>query len=257
MDSDSDSDYECMHESTIKTENSIIVCKDCGLNLEEDSLVDNENVYYGASDTRYSSNPTRHHYRKEIERTLYADLEKLGFPKEIIERANDYYKEIIKNNIYRAKNRSAIIFGCVFRVYKDINEPRTPNDLATIFKINKKIMSKGLKIFSSVFPDIPQKEISPVDLIPKLLNDLGVNKSIASIYYDDIILIYNFVEKRSILFKQSNPQSVAAGIVYCYLKLKKIDITKKDYSKIVKLTDITFTKIAKNTGEIIGQKIRC
>jgi transcription initiation factor TFIIIB Brf1 subunit/transcription initiation factor TFIIB len=252
--SDSDSsDEECSHTQTSNIDGST-VCMICGLKVDE-ALLDNETRYYGAADTRYTKDPSRHNQRKNEERSLYSDLEPLGFPQEIIERANTYYKEIIKDKIYRAGNRMSIVFACTYHAYADMQEPRVPMELAAKFKLDKKGISNGLKTFSHVFRKRPGKKyIDAMDLVPKLLSELHIEKSRHKTCKDDIQTIYDFVQSKSRTFNSSNPQSIAAGLVYYYLKLNDVPITRSEFSKVVHLTDITFTKIATDTHKVLGNQ---
>jgi len=238
-------DFEkCSHAQTSEFDGSTL-CIICGEKIDE-LLVDNEVRYYGVNDTRYSKDPNRHNQRKQEDRSLYADLEAFGFPLQVIERANDYYKKIIENSIYRAGNRMAIVFACAFHAYADIHEPRDPLEFAQIFKLDKKGISNGLKIFSATFPKRPGKHnMSPIDLVPKILDDLKIDKKVISIVITDITYIYDCVKTKSKSLISSNPRSIAAGLVYFYLKLLDEDkISRSTFSKVVKLTDITYTKIA-------------
>lgn len=191
-----DSEPECLHAQTSNIDGST-VCTVCGLKVDE-ALLDNETRYYGAADTRYTKDPSRHNQRKNEERSLYTDLEPLGFPQEIIERANTYYKKIIENKIYRAGNRMSIVFACTYHAYADMQEPRTPAELAAKFKLDKKGISNGLKTFSRIFRKRPQKKyIDAMDLVPKLLSELNVEKKAQKRCEDDIQTIYNFVQSKS------------------------------------------------------------
>lgn len=256
MDDDSSStdDEQCQHERSTTIDGSS-VCLTCGEKVEE-ILLDNETRFYGSSDTRYSSDPSRHNKRKNEERSLYTDLEPLGFPQEIIERANDYYKIIIKDKIYRAGNRQSIVFACTYHAYSDVMEPRVPGELAKAFKLDKKGISNGLKTFSKVFRKRPQKKyIDAMDLVPKLVSDLHIDKTLQKSCIDDMKQIYAFVQSKSKTFNSSNPQSIAAGLVYYYLKLHSVQITRTDFSQVVKLTDITFTKIATDIHKVLGNNM--
>ncbi len=250
--SDSDSE-KCSHTQTSNID-GCTVCMICGLKVDE-VLLDNETRYYGAADTRYTKDPSRHNQRKNEERSLYSDLEPLGFPQEIIERANTYYKEIIKDKIYRAGNRMSIVFACTYHAYSDMQEPHVPSELAQKFKLDKKGISNGFKTFSKVFRKRPNKKyIDAMDLVPKLLSELHIEKSMHKPCIDDIQTIYDFVQSKSRTFNSSNPQSIAAGLVYYYLKLNDVPITRAEFSKVVHLTDITFTKIATDTHIVLGDQ---
>lgn len=250
--SESDND-DCEHLTTSNVDGTT-VCLSCGLKIDE-ALLDNETCYYGAADTRYSSDPSRHNQRRNEERSLYNDLVPLGFPQEIVERANTYYKKIIENKIYRARNRLSIVFACTYYAYSDMQEPREPNTLAQQFKLDKKGISNGFKTFSHIFRKRPDKKyIDAMDLVPKLLSDLNIDGNQQKTCFDDIQKIFDFVQSKSKTFNSSNPRSIAAGLVYYYLKLKGVNISRIDFSHVVKLTDITFIKIATDIHEILDSK---
>ena len=88
---DEDSE-ECVHGVVINIEGCNI-CEDCGLKLN-DCFIDNENY----NDCKFIS---RYYARRNDERSLYIDMEKIGYPQYIIEKANEYYSKIIQNKIYR------------------------------------------------------------------------------------------------------------------------------------------------------------
>lgn len=233
---------ECPHLNTTKC-NDGLICIDCGLQLKE-TLVENEQRHYD-----YTT-PNRYHVRRVVGRSLYADLEKHNFPAPVVELANVYYTQMINGNIYRAKTRLGIVFACTFNAFKVLNEPRNPDDLARLFVLDKKGVSGGLKKFSSFFKNrVPQKHINALDLAPKLLADLGIDDPAA---FYDLTLIYEHINKCSMLYRSSNPQSVAAGLIKYYLDLTKREVPKATFSAVVGLTDITYTKIADETDKILN-----
>ena len=211
-------------------------------------IMDNELSYFGINDNKYSKNPSRHNLRKDNERTLYNDLENYNISKAIIEKANDYYKNIIKENIYRAKNRTAIVFACVYYAYKSQNEEKNIKDLARNFNLDQKGITKGFKIFNEKFKNRDDKKYTnALDLVPIILNKTieNINIENKNNYYKDITLIYNFIINKNYQYSSSSPQSVAAGLVYYYFKyLLKNNPNRKNFSNSVQLTDITFTGIA-------------
>ena len=249
---DYEGEYESCQHSDIGNIDGCMICMKCGLKIDE-TLQDNEAKHYGMGNS--CKDTSRHSHRKSEDRNLHGDLEPLGFPQDVIERANQYYIQIIDDKIYRAKNRKSIVFACTYKTYMDLGTPVGPNYLANIFSLDKKGVSNGLKLFSNVFrKDITKKYIDAIDLVPKIISDLNIDRSYHKDCIDDIKKIYEAVKARSKIFNSSNPQSIAAGIVYYYLRLNDITITRSDYSNIVKLTDITFTKIATDINNVIGQK---
>jgi len=72
------------------------VCNECGMKIDE-SLVDNETRYFGACDSKFNKDPTRHHQRKDEERSLYYDLQPLNIPQKVIEIAKRELLNFILN----------------------------------------------------------------------------------------------------------------------------------------------------------------
>jgi transcription initiation factor TFIIIB Brf1 subunit/transcription initiation factor TFIIB len=231
----------CKHES-ISSLDGIKICEDCGLQFDE-FLTDNDQMY----NENWANG--RCHIRKDVERSLYPDLENKGFPQLIIEKANEHYQKIIGNKIYRAKNRVSIVFACTYNAYIDYQEPQSVDELAKKFNLDKKGISNGLKIFAHVFKNSREKKhIKPLDLVPRILSNVGINEN-QNIYINDLKRLYEFIEQNSTTIRTSIPQSVAAGLVYYYLKLKEYPITRTEYAKVVGQTEITFVKVSNNISE--------
>ena len=244
-------DPDCEHLHTIKIDGQT-VCNDCGLCIEE-TLVDHDVYYYGTADTRFNKDPGRHNIRRNEDRSLYADLEPLSLPQEIVERANNYYKQIIENAIYRANNRKSIVFACLYHVYVDIGEPQPPMELARKFGLDKKADNNGLKIYSYMIRKRPNKKyIDALDMIPGMLVKLNLDTRVEKDCKEDISAIYNFVRGKNKTFTSSNPQYIAGGLLFYYLKLIDHPISRAEFSKGVGINDATFTGIAREAHAIIG-----
>jgi transcription initiation factor TFIIIB Brf1 subunit/transcription initiation factor TFIIB len=253
MESDNNSNLEtslelenCTHSETVNMD-GVIICQGCGEQLDEHLL---EEQYYITG----KSIP-RHNHKKDLSRSLYPDLESRGFPQNIIERANYYYTRIIENSIYRSKNRTAIVFVSTLRAYEDFGEPASSTELAKRFGLDRKGISKGLLLFGHVFKnELTKNHIQPIDLVPKILSDLGIKDQ--GIYLRDLKLVYDNASANSIDIRKAIPKSVAAGMVYYYLRLKDHPVSKTDYAKIVNLTEITFSNVATNFGKALNHPVK-
>jgi transcription initiation factor TFIIIB Brf1 subunit/transcription initiation factor TFIIB len=109
-----DSSDICIHENIISTNEGTEICTMCGLVIDTVTNFDQEWRYYGSSDTKYSSDPSRVQYRKEVEKGILKELERYDVPQSICNRANNLYNEVTKGHIKRGRTRLALIFACVF-----------------------------------------------------------------------------------------------------------------------------------------------
>ena len=61
-----------------------------------------------------------------------------------------FYKTISETKISRGSNRIGIIAACIYYACKECNVPRSTNELAHIFDIDVKVMTKGCKNFTEI-----------------------------------------------------------------------------------------------------------
>jgi transcription initiation factor TFIIIB Brf1 subunit/transcription initiation factor TFIIB len=231
---------KCIHSSIIN-ENGIDICVDCGENLNSETF-DTEWRYYG--DNSKSYDPTRCQYRKVQDKGIKKELEKMAFSREIIDKADYYYQKVTQGDIKRSLYRQGIMFACVYYSYKFYKKKITTVELDEIFKIGRRKMSKGLTYFKVRIPkdeivDEEEDYVTAEDFIPKILEKWNVKES----HVKHVVEIFKTLKDKSSLLNTSNPQSVASGIVYYYLKKLGIDITPGKFGKIVELSEITINRI--------------
>jgi transcription initiation factor TFIIIB Brf1 subunit/transcription initiation factor TFIIB len=69
---------------------------------------------------------------------------------------------------------------------------------------------------------------------------------------DEVINLYKRIKNRSSRLNRSRPQSVASSIVFYWICLTKKDITLKEFTSKVSLSELTISKIAKEIANVLG-----
>ena len=105
----------CNHEDALKENN--VSCVKCGETIKTITH-DQEWRYYGSTDNKRRTDPTRVQERKERQRNINKDVENMGFSRNIIEKANEIYTKVTKGQIFRGDSRKSIIFACIYQAYK-------------------------------------------------------------------------------------------------------------------------------------------
>ena len=230
---------ECTHEDVEDN-----YCLECGLEVDS---ISNKNEW--SNDKCVS----RCYVKRQENRSLINDVKGMGFPDIIVSLADEYYKRIINKKIFRGDTRKAVIFTCILQASKKMGYSQTPEDISNKLNIKKKIISKGLKIFSQTIDDNEVRYIGPLDLIENILKNMNASPS----YSKDIKRLYTEkIDGKSTLLKRSNPQSVASGLVFYYCKSKGINISRKRFSEIVNKSEITIIRIAKEIRKITGDDVK-
>lgn len=239
---------ECKHVNVIE-ESSVKICCDCGIEINREISCEKEWRYYGSEDTRKNSDPSRCHIRKTEDKSIFRDLDSLGFSERIINIANDIYSQVTNGKIYRGSTRKAIVFACIFQTYKIIGKPKSKENLMETFKLENKDISKGIKQMYFNLPknNIITKYITPVELIEEIMTKLNTTDKQKL----EISELYDKIKNKSSLLSRSRPQSIASSIIYYYLSKQDDNMKIKDFIKKVKLSELTVNKITKEIKNII------
>lgn len=239
----------CFHNNII-SEKGVNVCVDCGEEVQNNITHDKEWRYYGQSDTKHSSDPNRVQMRKIEERSIFKDVENLGFSESIISKANKIYAQVTQGKIFRGNSRKAIVFACVFHAYKMSGKPQSHERLIQIFNLNRKTGLKGLKYVNLYAPK--ESKIRTTYITPKnLVNELMTKFSASEEQTQEVIQLYEKIKNKSSRLNRSRPQSVASGLVYYWICKKGKDITLKEFAKKVILSELTINKIAKEITDVL------
>ena len=240
----------CKH-SNISNDSSIVLCMDCGKELEKIIFQDKEWRYYGQFDNKRTSDPNRVHIRKIDDRSIYKDVENMGFSDKIVSQANQFYIQVTKGQIFRGNSRKAIVFACVFHSFKIHGKAQTHENLIKIFDLSRKISLKGLKYVNLNVPrdsPIHTTYITPINLIEDIMDKFKGTDD----HKKEVIELYNKIKNKSSKINRSRPQSIASAVTYFWISLKNIDITLKEFAKKVNLSELTISKIAKEISDILG-----
>ena len=244
-------EQECEHNDIIN-DNGIVSCTDCGMEVSKIVSYEKDWRYYGSDDTRKNSDPNRCHIRKIEDKSIFKDVETFGFSDKIVNLANDIYFQVTKGKIYRGNSRKAIIFGCIFHSVKINGKMYSCESLRNIFKLDKKIILKGLKHVNLNSPKngtIVNRYITPIELVHEYIIKFAHTEE------DKILIgdIYDKIKNKSSVINRSRPQSVASSLIYYHFSKKfgSNNFSIKEFIKKVKLSELTINKISKEISRIL------
>jgi len=188
------------------------------------------------------------------ERSLYNVFEQIqskallqGITPCIIEEAKVLYKTISEVKISRGQNRNGIIASCIYKACKQKNVPRSHKEIATIFNISVKHMTRGCKRFDEIMNQIKQENKSSdivgsksTDYIQRFCSKLNLGDNILNICKHTC----NKAEEFS-LVSENTPPSIAAGTIFLVCSLLSLSISKTQISEICKISEVTISKCYK------------
>jgi len=241
---------ECMHAQWT-LEHASKICVECGILMDKGLSYEKEWRYYGMRDTKHQSDPNRCNLRRVEDKSIFRDIEKLGFNDKIISRANFIYEQVTKDRIFRGNTRKGIIFACIFHAHKMIDNPHSCDNLIDIFQMDRKTALKGLKYVNLNLPrdayDSHWLQIDTRHLIREIMSKFNATP----MKTEEVVQIYDMIHNRSSLLNRSRPQSVACGIVRYYITGSNPEISSEYFRSKVHLSELTINKIVKEIHRII------
>jgi transcription initiation factor TFIIIB Brf1 subunit/transcription initiation factor TFIIB len=268
----------CKQDGFLIIDDENIVCTFCG--CENESIIDTgaEWRYYGNDDNKRSSDPNRcgmptnQHiqdtslstvilgkgyevYRKlnswnglsYKQRSLMGILNKIALkanidnvPKSIIDATMNMYKMISQDYIKRGASRESLIAACFFNAMRDQGMIRSPDEVAKLFDIKSKKLSKGCNEFTELM-FIKNREyvknMKPIES-KDLIERFGIILDIEKEYIEIGVRIAILVDKLGIC-QENNPKSIAVGVLFLLSSTYNLNLTKKEIADNCKTSEVT------------------
>lgn len=236
----------CQHSKTT-SENGLVLCMDCGIEIEHPTVEESENIVNPIVDIN------QYYIRKNNEKSIYPYISHLDIPTKIQDIANEIYREVCDKRTKRSTKLGAIIFGCCYHAYKINGTPKTFQNMKEMFDVTRTEASVGLKFINEYLSkDSPARTIyiTPEHIIMEFMDKFNATKE----QTEKVVEIYRFVKGKSGVINRSKPQSVAAGVIYYYIIQNNKKIPMKEFTKKVNLSELTVNKISKEVQDIIQKK---
>lgn len=244
-DDELDDEDACPHSSLCE-QRGMFICIMCGFVMPDN--YDNDKEYKYVNMKQQSGRQVRKMYEKSI----FKDLDAYCIPQNIQIYANEHYKKVSDGKIFRGQSRKAVIFSCVFIAYKQMNQPQSIERLQTVFKINKKTVSKGIKIVGLALQKQDNKMFLNVDdIIPEMLSKFQSSTEV----HEKVKQLYYVIQNRSSTINRSRPRSVAAALIYYYMKASNKQFSDKLFCSTVQLSKLTIQKLHQEIASCIQSQI--
>jgi transcription initiation factor TFIIB len=270
--------FNCKESDFLIMDGEMIVCTFCG--AENDSIIDYQAEwrYYGSDDNKRSSDPNRcgapsnpilpdsslstvilgkgfEVFRKlnswnglsYKQRSLIAILNKIAVkanidnvPQSIIDATMNMYRIISQDYIKRGASRESLIAACFFNALRDQGMIRSTEEIAKLFDIKSKKLSKGCNEFTELMFSKNKeyvKNMKPIeskDLIERFCSLLEISEDYSVVSVRAAILI----DKLGIC-QENNPKSIAVGVIYLVSQNYNLGFSKKEIAELCKTSEVT------------------
>lgn len=173
-----------------------------------------------------------------------------GIPKIFIDHAMAIHKDISEQQMFRGMHRDGIKAASIYISCRLNGCPRTANEIADIFKIDKTSATTGCSAGVNILHNIErsmdpsrQSELcatTPTSFIDRFCSKLGVNVELTLVakFICKKIEVQNFITDHT-------PNAIAAGLVYFISQNCNLNISKGDIETICGVSQVTVNKCFK------------
>lgn len=157
----------------------------------------------------------------------------------VVDKSQTLYK-MVHDKTKKKSSKKNLAAACIYLMDKDKDGTAVPNEIATMFDIKKKKMSRGCKKAMEVLhqnnPDYFKKKKAPTfhSFIKKFCGLLGLGDDIIE-YATHIAEVAYFLGINS----SNTPPTLSAGAIYLTCQVKGLGITKPEIKRKVSISDVT------------------
>jgi transcription initiation factor TFIIIB Brf1 subunit/transcription initiation factor TFIIB len=159
-----------------------------------------------------------------------------GIPQKVIDDAKVLYKKASERKISRGDNKEGLIASCIYHACLINNVPRSSKEIAAMFNISPVVLNRGNARFQTLLK-INVASSSPDDFISRFASKLSMN--IGDI--ENCKRLVKFLEANDIM-SDNSPTSSAAGILYYYSMTENLGFSKKQFSAVCNVSEVTIIK---------------
>ena len=191
------------------------------------------------------------------EKTLYDEFQFItimaqnaGIPKIFIDDAIAIHKDISEQKMFRGMNRDGIKSASIYISCRLNGCPRTPHEIAEIFKLDKTSATNGCSMAVNILHNIernidPSQQTDlcvtmPSSFIHRYCSKLNFNQELTMLAK----FVTNKVEQNNII-SDNIPHAVAAGIMYFISYNCNLNISKLTIKNVCGVSEVTINKCFK------------
>lgn len=182
-----------------------------------------------------------------------------GIPKIFIDDAIVIHKDISEQKMFRGMNRDGIKSASIYISCRLNGCPRTPHEIAEIFKLDKTSATNGCSMAVNILHNIERNvETSqqsdlcvtlPSSFIERYCSKLGFNGELTMLAK----FVTNKVESNNII-TDNIPHAIAAGIVYFVAQNCNMNVNKLEIKAVCGVSEVTINKCYKKL-ELIKESL--
>lgn len=177
----------------------------------------------------------------------HIDQNYLELPDTVMKRAKQLYRQFVEGpHLTRGRNRQAIMANCVYASCREAKIPRTLDEVANAYQVDRRYMTRVDDMFREVTQ--PNVEVAPEGEVASVAHRMMTPFQLSGKVRMSVVKACNKLEDCSKLMGR-HPKTVASTVLVVVLDLPRSDVSTKtgvSASSISKLENIVRDYLAKD-----------
>ncbi len=247
---------ECGSEKMYLSNQAEIVCKDCGLIVEDNGI--ETSPYIPPSVKGHAHMPSlataggakvdgmiiKHSWlystREKNIRDAKRKIDHVGLkhhlPQYVVKEAKMIFKAVVDRELNKGRDNNSFIYGSIYSACNIHCLPKTPLELTAFTQMTPKRMLRAYKMIVKQF-NLDVQPRSPVDLIPRFGTRLGLNQPTITLALEIVMKL-----KGTKVMNGKHPSTIVASALYLASKLNGRKITQRDVANAIGVLEVTIRK---------------
>jgi transcription initiation factor TFIIB len=171
--------------------------------------------------------------------------DKLALSDAVVEKAAYIYRKALSKSLVRGRSIEGVLAAAVYAACRDVETPRTLNDVSDAINIKRKDLSKNYRLLINEL-ELRMPVVSSITCMSKIASKVGLNEKVKR---HALEILKDAKDRR--ITDGKDPMGMAASALYISCLRYNADITQKDIAIAAGVTEVTIRNRYKDLKKLI------
>lgn len=159
--------------------------------------------------------------------------DKLTLSDAVVEKAAYIYRKALSKSLVRGRSIEGVLAASVYAACRDVETPRTLDDVASAINIKRKDLSKNYRLLVNEL-ELKMPVVSSITCMSKIASKVGLSEKVKR---HALTILKDANDK--LITAGKDPMGLAASALYISCVQHTVDISQKDIAMAAGVTEVT------------------
>lgn len=172
--------------------------------------------------------------------------DKLTLSEAVVEKAAYIYRKALSKSLVKGRSIEGVLAAAVYAACRDVQTPRTLDDVAEAINIKRKDLSKSYRLLVNEL-ELKIPIVNSITCMSKIANQLGLSEKVKR---DSLTILKDASDRRITAGK--DPMGIAASALYISCMKYNVDTSQKDIAQAAGITEVTIRNRYKDLKRLLS-----